>query len=261
MKTDKLLVIVLLISGLFLSLSTGNAQSNDNIKDEIAKFEEAIHDTLPVQIIVNKNAQVEFEEDEDAINTGKKKEEVDINGPFFINLAIDLITVFIIVFLIYYPNNRRQEYIFTFILFNIVIFLLTYVLNEVKISMGAAFGLFAVFSMLRYRTAGISMKDMTYLFIFIAIGLLSAIHLEYYENIAINAIIIVLTFALDSRLFFKPFNTQKIEYDNTELIKPENREKLIEDLKQRTGLKIYDVSIGRINFLKDCANIKVYYHD
>jgi hypothetical protein len=127
--------------------------------------------------------------------------------------------------------------------------------------MGAAFGLFAVFSMLRYRTAGISMKDMTYLFIFIAIGLLSAIHLEYYENIAINAIIIVLTFALDSRLFFKPFNTQKIEYDNTELIKPENREKLLEDLKQRTGLKIYDVSIGRIDFLKDCANIKVYYHD
>jgi len=261
MRTFKLLIVVFFLLGLSLSFGCVKAQSNDNIKDEITKLEEAIHDTLPVQIIVNKNAKVEIEEDNDSLKTSKKKEEVDINGLFFINLAIDLITVFIIVFLIYYPNNRRQEYIFTFVLFNIVIFLLTYVLNEVKISMGAAFGLFAVFSMLRYRTAGISMKDMTYLFIFIAIGLLSAIHLEYYENIAINSIIIILTFALDSRLFFKRFNTQKIDYDNTDLLKPENREKLIADLRQRTGLKIYDVSIGRIDFLKNCASIKVYYHD
>lgn len=134
-------------------------------------------------------------------------------------------------------------------------------MNEVKISMGAAFGLFAVFSMLRYRTAGISMKDMTYLFIFIALGLLNAINLEYYESIAINTIILVMTFVLDSRMFFKSFNTKSIYYDNTELIKPQNRAMFIDELRERTGLDIYNVTVGRIDFLKDSAKIKIYYND
>ena len=88
----------------------------------------------------------------------KDKDVVQINGVFFTNLAIDISAVLILIFLVYYPTYKNQDYIFTFLVFNLVIFILTYVLNEVKISMGAAFGLFAVFSMLRYRTAGISIS-------------------------------------------------------------------------------------------------------
>ncbi|MDD4149035.1 MAG: DUF4956 domain-containing protein [Bacteroidales bacterium] len=261
MKIFKILLLGFFLFGLLLPMNTGNAQDSNALKEEFSKFEEAIYDTLPVQIIVDNDAKVKVENTEKKAKKDKKEESVDINGFFFLNLAIDLVTVFLIIFFIYYPNNKRQEYVFTFILFNLIIFLLTYVLNEVKISMGAAFGLFAVFSMLRYRTAGISMKNMTYLFIFIAIGLLSAIHLKVYENIAINAIIVIFTFILDSKLIFKAYGTKRIDYDNTELIKPENKEKLIEDLRQRTGLDIYDVDISRVNFLKDSARVQIYYND
>ena len=125
--------------------------------------------------------------------------------------------------------------------------------------MGAAFGLFAVFSMLRYRTEGISMKDMTYLFIFIAIGLISAIRLEYYELGIINGLIIVFTFVLDSQIIFKHECSKKVEYENIEMIKPEMSEQLMEDLKKRTGLNIHRIEIGKIDFLKDSAIISIYY--
>ena len=167
----------------------------------------------------------------------------------------------IIIFLIYYPNNKKLGYIFTFILFNIVIFLLTFVLNEVKISMGAAFGLFAVFSMLRYRTTGISMKDMTYLFIFIAIGLISAIQLETHELLIINGILIACIFILDSRLVMKHESNRTITYDNLDLILPEKREELMADIKKRTGFNVHRVTIGKINFLKDAANVKIYFYE
>ncbi len=191
----------------------------------------------------------------------KEKDVIKLNADFFINLLIDVSSVLLIIFLIYYPRNKKLGYIFTFILFNVVIFLLTYVLNEVKISMGAAFGLFAVFSMLRYRTSGISMKDMTYLFIFIAIGLISAIRLEFYELIIINSILIFFIFILDSRLILKRESSRKVLYDNLDLILPERREELIEDLKKRTGFNIHRIVIGQINLLKDAAIIKIYFYE
>lgn len=191
----------------------------------------------------------------------KDKDVVKLNSKFFYNLLIDIAAVLIIIFLIYYPSNKKLGFVFTFILFNVVIFLLTYVLNEVKISMGAAFGLFAVFSMLRYRTLGISMKDMTYLFIFIAIGLISAIRLEYYELLVINGILIFSIFILDSKLILKREASRSVLYDNLELILPDRREELIEDLKKRTGFNIHRVVIGKINFLKDAAVVKIYFYE
>jgi len=191
----------------------------------------------------------------------KNKDVIQINEKFFFSLAINIATVLLIIFLIYYPNNKKIEYIFTFLMFNIIIFFLTYVLNEVKISMGAAFGLFAVFSMLRYRTEGISMKDMTYLFIFIAIGLISAIQLEYIELGVINGIVLIATFLLDGKLFFKLESYKSVKYENIDLIKPENKQALIDDLKIRTGLNIHRVEINKIDFLKDTASISVYFYE
>ncbi len=191
----------------------------------------------------------------------KDKDVVQINWVFFANLAIDISAVLVLIFLVYFPTYKNQDYIFTFMVFNLVIFILTYVLNEVKISMGAAFGLFAVFSMLRYRTAGISIKDMTYLFIVIAMGLVGAIRLDFYELMILDALIIAFAWLLECKWILRRELSQNIEYENIELIVPEKRAQLIEDLKERTGLKIHRVVIRRINFLRDTAEIRAYFYE
>ena len=191
----------------------------------------------------------------------KKKNVVMLDEHFFISLGINLAAILLIILLIYYPNYKKMDYIFTFIIFNLVIFLLTFVLKYIKLSMGAAFGLFAVFSMLRYRTAGLSIRDMTYLFIFIAIGLISAIQLDFYKLIIIHGIVLSGTYILDGNLFFKREHCQRIQYEKIELIRPDRKQDLMNDLVSRTGLKITRISIGRIDFRKDTASIKVYYYE
>jgi Ca2+/Na+ antiporter len=135
--------------------------------------------------------------------------------------------------------------------------------------MGAAFGLFAVFGMLRYRTEDLSIKDMTYLFLVIAIGLMTAvIKLEdiayYYEFvfiIVVNAFVLLLTYLLESNALMKQETAKQIIYENIELIKPEKRNELMADLESRTGQKINRISIGRIDFLRDTALIKIYFYE
>ena len=222
---------------------------------------------MPVKVCIAQVIDNEITLTEEPVEKEKKsdkkkdKDVIDINAKFFISLAIDLATVLLIIILIYYRNYKKMDYIFTFITFNLVIFVLTYVLNEVKISLGAAFGLFAVFSMLRYRTAGISMTDMTYLFIFIALGLVGAIQLEYHELGILNGVIVAGTFLLDSNIFIKREFCKRIDYENIELITPDKRQELIEDLRKRTGLNVHRVVINRINFLRDTATIRVYYYE
>ena len=213
------------------------------------------------QSLNNETSQTEDTGSKEKKAEKKKKYVIEIDSSFFVCMGVDATTMILIISMIYYRNYKKMDYIFTFAIFNIVIFLLTYVLNEVKISLGAAFGLFAVFSMLRYRTAGISMIDMTYLFIFIAIGLISAIHLEYYDLAILNGVIIAATFLLDSNILFRREHSKCIRYENIELIIPEKRNELMADLSKRTGLKIHRVTISRINFLRDSATIKVYYYD
>jgi hypothetical protein len=191
----------------------------------------------------------------------KKKNVLELDEKFFVSLGINIVTVLVIILLIYYPNTRKMEYIFTFIMFNLIIFLLTFVLKYVKLSMGAVFGLFAVFSMLRYRTAGISVRDMTYLFIFIAIGLISGIQLEYNKLAIINAVIFVATYLLDGNFIIRREPCKTIRYENMEMIVPERKEELMEDLRKRTGLNIHRITIGRIDFLRDIANVKIYFYE
>lgn len=169
--------------------------------------------------------------------------------------------VLLIILIIYYPNYKKLDTIFTFIVFNVVIFLLTFVLNKVKISMGAAFGLFAVFSMLRYRTEGIDMKDMTYLFIFIALGLICGIELDLDVLLVICAVIFIATLILDSKLLLRREYYQFIQFEKIDMIVPERREELIQELKKRTGLNIHRISICKLDYLKDVASIRVYYYD
>jgi hypothetical protein len=188
-------------------------------------------------------------------------ELVSINNRFLYTLIIDLSMVLLIILVIYYPNYKKLDTIFTFIIFNVVILLLTFVLNKVKISMGAAFGLFAVFSMLRYRTEGIDMKDMTYLFVFIALGLISGIQLDIDVLLTICGILFLIIVLLDTNIIIKREYSQMIQFERIEMIKPELRNQLIDELKNRTGLKIHRISIRELDYLKDSVIIKVYYYE
>ena len=175
---------------------------------------------------------------------------------------INLITVIILFRFIYYKNYHKSELFLTFFGFNTIIFFVSYLFNKVDISTGAGFGLFAVFSILRYRTEGLCTKDMTYLFISIAIGLLTAVGSQNYLEIGLFcAIIIGLVFLLESSLLFSRESSKTIFYDSIILIKPENKEDLITELKQKTGLNIHRLKIESIDFLKDSCTIIVYFYD
>ncbi|MCC7231352.1 MAG: DUF4956 domain-containing protein, partial [Bacteroidia bacterium] len=163
-----------------------------------------------------------------------------LSDKFFLRLLIDILSMVVLVRVIYFRIYKRKDYLFTFFLFNIIIFIITYLLNKVDMSLGAAFGLFAVFSMLRYRTEGINTKDMTYLFIVIAIGLICAVSkATYFELALINAILIAFTYALDGNWLVRTEMVQRIIYENIEMVKPENYAALLDDLRKRTGLNIH----------------------
>lgn len=185
-----------------------------------------------------------------------------LSSKFFIRLFIDLASVFVLIRLIFYKNYKKADQYLTFFAFNLVIFLITYLLNKVEMSMGAAFGLFAVFSMLRYRTESISTKDMTYLFLVIAIGLLSAISKGGWDELALlNGIILTATFLLESNWLIKKEFTKNIIYDNINLITPEKRTELLADLKKRTGFNIHRVEVQEIDFLKDATRMTIYFYE
>ena len=180
---------------------------------------------------------------------------------FFIRLLIDVLTTTILVRFIYFRNYRRTDLFLTFFGFNLVIFLITYLLNKVQMSMGAAFGLFAVFSMLRYRTEGLSAKDMTYLFIVISMGLISAIIKGSWDELGlVNGMVLLSVWLLEGNLLMKRELTKSVQYDRIELILPERREELLQDLRGRTGLDIHRVEIQTMDFLKDSALITIFYY-
>ena len=185
-----------------------------------------------------------------------------LSPKFFIRLGIDLLAVTLLIRFIYYRIYRSTEFFFTFFIFNLIIFLITFLLNKVEMSMGAAFGLFAVFSMLRYRTEGISMKDMTYLFLVIAMGLITAIGKGNWDELSLlNGIILLFTYLLESKVLIRKESSNLIIYDRIELIKPGFEANLKEDLENRTGLKINRISISKVDFLRDTAMIRIFYFD
>jgi hypothetical protein len=185
-----------------------------------------------------------------------------LSEKFFIRLGVNLVSVFILIRFVYFPIYRSREYVFTFFIFNLIIFLITHLLNKVEMSMGAAFGLFAVFSMLRYRTEDISIKDMTYMFLVIAMGLINAVTKGSWDELSlISFIIIVITYLLESNVLMKKEVSKIVMYENIENIKPENRLILIEDLEKRMGVKINQVTIGKIDFLRDSAQVHVHYYE
>jgi hypothetical protein len=206
---------------------------------------------------------------DDNVVAGSMDAMLKITSKIGFRILIDIVSVFVLVRFIYYPIYKHRELFFTFFIFNLVIFLISFLLNKVDLSMGAAFGLFAVFSMLRYRTEDISIKDMTYLFLTIAIGLVCAVtkikdapdSQEYLFLAGINAVILLLTYLLESNTLMKKESAKVIIYENIELIQTNKHEELMADIRNRTGINVHRISIQKIDFLKDAAQIKVYYYE
>ncbi|MBO5787863.1 MAG: DUF4956 domain-containing protein [Bacteroidaceae bacterium] len=175
---------------------------------------------------------------------------------------INLIAILIIVRCLYYPKCKRGEFFFTYVLIAISTFMLIYVLGDVKLKAGIALGLFAIFSIIRYRTEQVAIREMTYLFIIIALSAINGLivsELSIGEVIIINLLFIFSIWICESKLLISHYSYKVIKYDNINLITPDKREELIADLEKRTGLKIEKVEVGAIDFLKDAAIVKMYY--
>jgi hypothetical protein len=189
---------------------------------------------------------------------------IDINHTMELLIAffINLIAIMIVVRWLYYPKCKRGEFFFTYILIAISTFMLIYVLGDVKLKAGIALGLFAIFSIIRYRTEQVAIREMTYLFIIIAISAINGLtvsELSYGEVLIINILFILSIIICESRLLISHYSYKVIKYDNINLITPDKRDELIADLEKRTGLKIEKVEVGAIDFLKDAAIVKMYY--
>lgn len=176
---------------------------------------------------------------------------------FFLNLVF----VFILIQFFYYRKSRRIDYYFTFMLVSISIFFLIFLLGSVKIKVGMALGLFAIFGIIRYRTETIPVREMTYIFVIISLSVINAIstNLSYAELFATNLIYVFSVWVVEGFYGAKHVSSKLILYDRIDNIQPHQREELLEDLRMRTGLKITKVEVGAINYLQDSVMLKVFY--
>ena len=176
---------------------------------------------------------------------------------FGFNLSI----AFIIIKLIYHREHKDNDFVFTYFMFNSLIFFFAFLLSNININLGFAFGLFAVFAIMRYRTDPIPIKEMTYLFIVITVGVINALsktEVSYGALLFTNIAIVGLTYFLEIYWQKNLLVRHMVVYEKLENIKPENHDKLLADLKERTGLDIQQFEIRRINFLRDTFRIRIY---
>lgn len=180
-----------------------------------------------------------------------------------IRLIINVLSSLILVRFIYYNTHKNKDFLFTFALFNLLIFLICALLSTATIQMGFAFGLFAIFSFIRYRTVTVPIKEMGYLFASLSIGIINALAVPgplFAIIIVCNILIIGFTLVLDKFMNLTHENMKEVVYERIDLIVPERREEMMADLKFRTGLPIHKVEIRNINFLRDTANIVLFYY-
>lgn len=183
---------------------------------------------------------------------------------FIIRFAFNLSVTLVIVRFIYYKKTKRKDYLFTYLLINTMIFLLAYLLSGVELKLGFAFGLFALFGILRYRTNPVQIKEMTYLFVLIGVAVINSIsdeYIPYAEVLLANLAIVVILWVLEFAFLLSHESSKKILYEKIELINQNNQQALIEDLRKRTGINIHRVEIVSINFLRDTAKIIIYYYE
>ena len=181
-----------------------------------------------------------------------------------VKTAFNLSIILIIVRYIYYPITKNKDYLFTYFLISLTVFLLCVLLDSVKLQLGFALGLFAIFGIIRYRTDPIPIKEMTYLFLVIGISVVNALSnkkISHAELVFANLLIVFVTFGMERIWLLRHETIKNVIYEKIELIVPERREELIQDLKKRTGLDVIRVEVRKIDLLKDVANLRVFYYE
>ena len=183
----------------------------------------------------------------------------------FVRLLINIVFTWLIIDRLYYRKSRRRDFYFTFMLISVaiffIVFFMIFVLEDLKgkTSMGVGIGLFGIFSIMRYRTDAMPVREMTYLFVIIALSLVNAVsvNVPLFEVLLTNAILLVAVWLCELHIKTRP--SRMIQYDRIDLITPERRPELIADLEKRLGVKVLKVEIGSIDFLRDMAMIRVSY--
>jgi len=184
-------------------------------------------------------------------------------GELLLRFFLMMVFIWVIVYFMYYRRSRRRDYFFTFILLSVTVFFLIYLLGSVKVKIGFALGLFAIFGILRYRTETIPVREMTYMFSVIGLSVINALadNMSVVELLVPNVFVAVAISLFEHFVLRRDIVSKLVLYDRIELITPARREELLEDLCKRTGLNVVNVAIGSINFLKDSAVIKIYYEN
>lgn len=180
-----------------------------------------------------------------------------------VRLVLNVFVTFLVVQYMYARNSRRKDFYFSFLAVGTVVFLLSFLLNSVKLELGFALGLFAIFGIIRYRTDAIPIKEMTYLFIVIGISVINALankKVSYVELIFTNAAIVLGLYLLEKRLMLKQEGSIRLIYEKIENIHDDKKDILLADLKERTGIKIKRYEIEKIDFLKDVAIIVLFFN-
>jgi hypothetical protein len=191
---------------------------------------------------------------------------IDLPGflEFVLRFVLNITVIMILVRWLYYSTTRRKDYLFTYILISSVVFLLCFLLESVKLQIGFALGMFAIFGIIRYRTDALPIKEMTYLFLIIGVSVINALtntETSLVDLLFTNFVIIFITFGLEKVWLLKHESSKLIIYEKINLIKEENYNELLKDLQERTGIKkINRVEVGKINFLRDICDITIYYY-
>lgn len=187
-------------------------------------------------------------------------------APGVIDLAVRMVfnsaIAFTILHFVYKQYNKKKSFIFNLFIFNLIIFGLSTVLTRIDLSVGSGFGLFAIFTMMRYRSEQINMKDMAYLLIMIGLGFINSTSYEVVgleEILFLNFVIVSVVYSLEKIYFSKRKNSQKIKYDKVELLKPKFIHLLYRDLSLRLGKEVIEVKTENVNFIEGFATLKVYY--
>lgn len=178
--------------------------------------------------------------------------------------SFNFLIVGYIVRYLYYPVTKNKDYLFTYLLISVTVFFLCFLLENVKLELGFALGLFAIFGIIRYRTDAIPIKEMTYLFIVIGISVMNALvnkKISHAEVLFTNVMFIAITYGLEKIWLLKHESRKNITFEKIELILPERKEELLADLKERTGLNITRVEIRNVDFLRDTANLRIFYFE
>ena len=191
---------------------------------------------------------------------------IDLPGflEFVLRFLLNITVIMILVRWLYYSKTRRKDYLFTYILISSIVFLLCFLLESVKLQIGFALGMFAIFGIIRYRTDALPIKEMTYLFLIIGVSVINALtNTETFlvDLLFSNFVIIFITYGLEKLWLIKHESSKLIIYEKINLIKEGKYDELLKDLQDRTGIKkINRVEVGKINFLRDICDLTIYYY-